>query len=499
MGPETGGTLRVPTTLNLSTLNGMMAFEGPQYIASIALNGFLTQPTPERDLRPELATEWESNSEGTEWTFQLRDDAVWHHSGNRVIAEDVAATANEMYAEDSQARGKGTLGPLENAEVVNDHAVTLTFSEADGQIPLKWGSLAAPIYPKNVVESRWEEMSQTDFGCGPFELESYQSDGTSRFTAFDDYFMKDENSNSLPYVDAFELQVVPDISTLLTAYENREVDLVHEVPRNQWGRVQDMENAQNHRVTTGKFPIIEMRVTDPPFDDNRVRTAFKLAVNREQILQAAVSGFGSIANDHPISSSYPETVDIGSQRSGDLERANSLLQEAGYGEGGESIRLTLEGVNQPSYVRNTMVVAAGQLNRLPNVNIQINQQSVDTWYADVWRSATFYISWWSGGITAGTQLRRIWHSDGQFNEAAFSDDEFDAAVDRADSAVDDQTGQEAINTAARILYERGPSIIPIYLDKVATNHQYVHDFSPYPYNRIVRSQNVWLDSGAPTR
>jgi len=497
--PETGGTLRVPSTLNLATLNGLLAFEAPQYIASAAMNGTLTQIGPDRSVHPSLATDWESSDGAKVWTFELRDDARWHHSGNKVLAEDVAGTANAIYAEESQARGKGSLGPLEEAEVINDNTVEFRLSQPDGNIPLKWGLLASVIYPKDVVQNRWEEMGSNDFGCGPFELDEYVSDGVSRFSAFDDFYLEDDNGSSLPYVDSFELHVLPDTSTMLTAYENQDVDLIQEVPGDQWSRVKDLEGTNSQVITTGKFPVIEMKATEPPFDDNRVRKAFKYAVNRDEILAGAVVGLGTVANDHPISSSYPQPPELDNQYSEDLDQAQALLEEAGYGEGGESIELTLEGVNNPTYVRNTMVIAAGHLNRLPNVNIEVLQQSVDTWYAESWQKARFYISWWSGGVTEAYRLRRIWHSDGQYNEAAFSDDEFDQAVDTAARSTSKEERAAAIQKACAILHERGPSIIPIFLDKAATNHDYTHGFEAYPYNRIVRSHEIWLDENAPTK
>src|SRR3712207_8298026 len=71
-----------------------------------------------------------------------------------------------------------------------------------------------------------------------------------------------------------------------------------------------------------------MRVDAAPFDDVRVRQAFRLIVDREQMVQQVLSGQGRIANDlyAPYDPAYARDLP---QRQQDLEQARSLLRQAG--------------------------------------------------------------------------------------------------------------------------------------------------------------------------
>ncbi|SMP34382.1 ABC transporter substrate-binding protein [Halobellus salinus] len=493
-----GGHLRLSAIASADTLNGWQLDSKHERLIIQSLNSYLTWMKPDLTVGPDLATDWEANEDATQWTFYLREDATWHHNGDRVVAEDIAATANAIYAEDSTAAGKGSLGPLESAEVVDDTTVRFNLSASDGLIPRRWARTVAPIYPADVIENRRDEMATTDFGSGPFELESFSAGDETVLTPYDDYYLTDEDGNQLPYLDKVTITQLPDTNTQVTSFRNEDVDILWNASRSQWDRIKSASGVNSKRIDASGFTVIQMRSDKPPFDDNRVRTAFKLAVNRSALLNGAASGLGTVAYDNPIGPAYPGHSDV-PERTQDLDEAARLLEEAGYGESGDPIELDFYAPSSPSKVLDTTVIAAEHFNQLPNVTINVQQQSYDNWISNTWLNAQFYTSWYTQRPTTDTLLLQVWHSEGSWNEAHWSDEEFDQAADAARSAQTEEERNEHLATCQQILHERGPSVISFYIDALTAQQEYVNGFDPYPTQKWVRSQQVSLGDDAPTQ
>lgn len=494
-----GGTLRMGTDRSFSTLNGLISSSGSEQMLNGFLHAYLVGVNPDDlSISPQLATDWESNEDNTQWTFELRDDFTFHHDHSQVLAEDVAATANAIVAEESAASGKANLGPIEEAEVLDDATVQFNLNQPDGNIPTRWGIAWAPIYPKDVVEGDWDDMGTNDFGAGPFQVESFDPGNEIVLSVYDDYPITDDNGESLPYLDGVTVELQPDASTMVTNFLGGDFDLLRMLPFSQIGRVESEDGVEAMHTDVASFPVIQMWSTEPPFDDNRVRTAFKLAVNREDILLGALDGRGTIGNDHPVGPGYAARTELPEQRTQDLEEAERLLEEAGFGEGGEEISLELKAPNNPDYVLDTSVIAAEHINNLPNVEIEVVQQSYDAWISETWLNSQFYTSWYGQEILAILQLEIVWHSEGSWNEANWGDDEFDEALENAISTADDDAHREYIQECQQILYERGPSIIPVFRNMVSGRQEYVHGFVPSKEETLVDLTEVWLDENAPT-
>lgn len=490
-----GGTLRIADTVTITSLNALTADAKSEWIVTQNMYSFLTQMNSDLTVSPELATDWSSNEDNTEWTFNLRDDVTFHHSGETVTAHDVAATANEIHAEDSPALAKGNVGPFDTAEVVDDTTVKFKFTRSDGLIPRRWARNGTAIYPKDKVEGDWDELADRNYGSGPFKLEEYNGSGVTILKAVDDYFQTDENGNQLPYLDKFEVEILPDPQTMVTSLQNGEVDVLYKIPRSQYSRAKNIDGVTTKRTEAAAYPVIQMRVTEKPFDSKKVRNAFKYAIDRESIMKGAISGLGTLANDHPIGPSYPTHTDL-EDRSQDLDKAKNLLQEAGYGEGGEEINLTIKPPSSPQYVLDTTVLATEQFNQLPNVNIEVKQQSYDTWIEETWTKGTFYTSFYTQRPTADTILNLTWHSEGAWQEAAWDNQEFDTWAEKAASAANEEDRREAIKECQKIIKDEGPSIIPFYSDALSAHQNDVKGFTPYPTQKWVRGDQIRIDEGS---
>ena len=135
-----------------------------------------------------------------------------------------------------------------------------------------------------------------------------------------------------------------------------------------------------------------MRVDQAPFDDVRVRQAFRLIVDREQMVQQVLSGHGSVANDLYARYDPVYASDL-PQRQQDLEQAKSLLKQAG--REGLSVELVtapvFQGIVEAAQVFAEQAKGAG-------VNVKVRKVDSGTFYGDNYLRWPFAQDFWASRV-----------------------------------------------------------------------------------------------------
>jgi peptide/nickel transport system substrate-binding protein len=203
----------------------------------------------------------------------------------------------------------------------------------------------------------------------------------------------------------------------------------------------------------GYFPFT-MRVDQKPFDDERARQAFRLIVDRQQMINQAFGGFGWLGNDMyaPFDPGYPKDLP---QRTQDLEQAKSLLKQAGY----EGMSIDLE----TSDAVGSGAVAAAQVfaeqAKGAGVKVKVNKRNSDVFYGDMYLKWTFAMDYW--GTRNYLSQTRVGTSTGaQWNETHWGEEaEWKKLVSEAFQTADEAARNELIRKASTIEYERGGLIL----------------------------------------
>ena len=168
-------------------------------------------------------------------------------------------------------------------------------------------------------------------GTGPFKFDSFVPGQNSLFLRNADYW-----KHPYPYVDKLTFVSIPDGTTRLNSVVAGQIDACEVLT---FAQAREQETSKQIAVLQsppGIMTPITMAVDLPPFDDVRVRQAFRLIVDRPQLVNVAQSGFGSIGNDlfGKGQEFYPADLP---QREADIEQAKSLLKQAGA----ENLKVTL--------------------------------------------------------------------------------------------------------------------------------------------------------------
>ena len=438
--PRRGGRLRV----------GMVgAGKGESFDPSLAANALintamscavfdplLTMGADGR-LRPMLATSWASDSTASVWTFRLRQGVTWH-DGTDFTSADVLYSLKWM-------------AKPGNGLALNIADVDLDKVSAQGPytvvVPLKSPNL---LFPYSLATASIVRRGAEDFtrpvGTGPFSfvsLDPGQQAVCKRNPAYWD--------PGKPYLDELVFLSVKDDFARLNALLSGQTDVMAQVPFTQAKSqlVGDVRLIRSPGVTAQAF---YMAIDKAPFDDVRVRRALRLIVDRRQLVDVALFGFGTVGNDlYGKGLEYYD--DSLPQRTRDLAKAKALLAEAGHGSG-----LTLQ--LQTSTVAPGMVEAATLFQQqAKDAGVDIDISQVDpTSYFDPTRDylkMPFAQTLWQGMTTLGDVYNASVVSKAPYGETHWSDRRTDELVATAVAAPDAAAARSAWAAVQRQQYDSG--------------------------------------------
>ncbi|MEO0681228.1 MAG: ABC transporter substrate-binding protein [Pseudomonadota bacterium] len=345
--PASAQTFRWTSQGDALTMDPHAQNEGP----TIALTGQIYESLVSRDpaleLVPELATEWEPVEGG--WRFKLRED-VKFHDGSDFTAEDVVFSFERANAPTSD--WKEQVASITEVQVVGPHEVILV---TDGPNPILPNQLTSVF----MIDKTWAETNNVvapqDFagkeetyavrnanGTGPYILDGRAPDELTTMDRNADWWGWDSHPGNIQRI---EYRPIGNAATRVAALLSGEVDFVLDPPLQDLKRI---ESADGLKVATvsqirsiflgmdqGVEQLRNSSVEGNPFKDVRVREAFNLAIDKDAIQRVVMEGLSfptAMITPPGVLGNTPEN-DV--QFGFDLERAKSLMEEAGYADGFE--------------------------------------------------------------------------------------------------------------------------------------------------------------------
>ncbi|MBB1023315.1 ABC transporter substrate-binding protein [Dietzia sp. DQ12-76] len=430
-----GGTVRVAAMVSPGdTLDPAAATSPGAWVGIFALYDSLVVLLDNEPVS-QLAESITSNDAADVWTVRLRPDATFS-DGSPVTAED--ALASLVYTAASPMAGS-FLAPLDTAasRAVDERTLELHLSAPRADF------VEAVLAPQSGVFKDGDPDS--GIGSGPFVLESGSSEDGWVFTP--------NPHHPGVGIDRLEVRSVPDPDARARAVVSGDVDYANDLPVTAARTV-----AEPARITEGGPAdskalglILNTRVA--PFDDERVRTAFKLLVDRETLV-GTVLGQGAVVGEDVLGkgiSGYPDEL---SEISRDVDRARSILAEAGVDDLTLVTSDVVPGLNDAAELLVTQAREAG-------LTLTLERRDPAAYFADIpgLMELPLFSLYWVNRSTA-TALPFTTGTAGGFNLDGFG---ADAAWDRrlADAAAitDDAERQAAVAALATEVSERGGQLI----------------------------------------
>lgn len=306
----------------------------------------LTRFAPDGSVLPALASDWLIENDGARYVFTLRE-GVTFHDGADFTAEDVKFSIDRAMAEDSTNAQKGLFANIDSVEVIDPATVAINMQQADGSLlfNLAWGDAII------LDEASAADTATKPVGTGPFTFVDWVQGDRVEIAKNPDYW------GTPAQLEKATFKFISEPTAAFAAIMAGDVDVFPNYPAPE--NLPQLDANPRYSVVLGSTEgetILTMNNQSPPLDDVRVRQAISHAINRQEIIDGAMFGYGTPIGTH-FAPHNPAYLDLTSQSSFDPEKAKALLAEAGHAEG---LTLSLK-LPPPSYARRGGEIIAAQL------------------------------------------------------------------------------------------------------------------------------------------
>lgn len=395
---------------------------------------------------PNLASSWDVNPEGTEYTFHLQP-GVMCHDGTPLDANDVKYTVDRAFDPANPSVTQASWGPVTSAEVIDAHTVKLTLgSPFVAMIPFLADSFSSIICDSTADAEGFG--TTVAVGSGPWKFVSWTKGDRIVLAKNESYvnFGKLAENKGAPYMDGLVITTVPEPQTRLGGLRTGEIHIaeppLQDVPAlTESGEVK-ITTAEN----TGQNVFWEFSVHRPPFNDVRVRQAVAHATDAASAIgliygdlsipEACPISRGVFGNDQEFCASHGHAYDP--------EKAKSLLAEAGFGPdnplgvnmlvwtGGNRDRLAEVFQAQLAEVG---INAAIEMMDIGTMNARVRQENETPEGKGSMDMMTW--SWYDPDI-----LYALWHSPGAYR--GYTSPELDAMLEKTRILTDEDERRAAV-------------------------------------------------------
>jgi oligopeptide transport system substrate-binding protein len=506
--PAEGETLSDNQTFTYRVLDefpsidpGMVEDVEGSHIARQLFEGLLNQDA-EGNVIPGVATEWEVSEDGLTYTFRLRPEARWSN-GEPVTAQDFVfawqraaspelASPYSWYMELMQLENVSEViageRPVEDLGVtaIDDHTLEVRITT-----PLPYflqmvtHTTTFPV-PRAVVEEHGAAWTQPGnmVGNGAYVLSERVPQERLVMTRNPEYW--DADNVILEEITAL---VINDENQALTRYLAGELDQT-DIPIGQYPRLLAERPTEAHALPNlcVYYYNINLSESGPEaLKDQRVRQALSLAIDRDILVENVLAGgqVPAYGLGHWAVAGYEVPSDLFGMEMTQEERtaeAQRLMQEAGYGTGGEP--LSLEILYNTSEAHQQLAVAIGQMwKQALGVDTTLANMEWQT-FLDARGNQQYELAraGWCADYNEASSFLDIVTTTSGYNDSAFSNPELDALMVEARTAEDTLPLYQQVD---RIIAEEVP-LIPIYF--YSTNIMMDDSLRGYPFEN---AQETW--------
>jgi peptide/nickel transport system substrate-binding protein len=285
---------------------------------------------------PELAESWTFSKDCRDITFKLRKGVKWH-DGKPFTAADVLFTHATIVDPKTPTARRDDFAAVETIDAPDPHTVRVRYKAPYARALMGWATamLPAHLLKPYVDQGKLREAPQNwqnPVGTGPYRFEELKSGEKVVLRANPDYF------EGRPYLSRFVYRIIPSQATVFLELKAGGLDsagLSRGLTALQYARQTDYPAFQKayakYRYASSQYTYLGLNLRDPRFADKRVRHAISHAINRSELIDGVLLGFGREATGPYKPGTWVHTANV--QKFGfDAAKAKKLLADAGWRE-----------------------------------------------------------------------------------------------------------------------------------------------------------------------
>jgi peptide/nickel transport system substrate-binding protein len=440
---------------------------------------FLVRVKRDGTLDYRIAEQISASDDARTWTLKIRD-GVEFHDGRTVSAQDVVATLERHADEKSQSGAHGILKSIAGIKA-DGRNVVISLSDPDADFPYLMTDYHLVIQPNGGKNDPGAGIS-----AGPYKVSVFEPGircGGERFANFWD-------ADRMGFADRVEIVVINDATARIAALRGGQVHMINRVEPKIVDLVKRIPDVRVESISGRGFYAFNMFCDTPPFDNNDLRMALKLAMDREQMLTTILHGHGTVGNDYPINAAYPLHPAGIEQRVYDPERAAALYRRSGHSG---PIVLHASDVAFPGGVEAAQLYQ--QSAAKAGITIEVKRVPGDGYWSEVWNRQPFSLSYWSGRTTQDQTYSTVYLSDAEWNDIHFRRPEFDSWILAARGELDPEKRRKLYRDAALLMRDEGGLMVPLFNDYIDAVSQKVQGYEAHPQAELMDGYGLaecWL-------
>ncbi len=483
-----GGTLRYALPTPPTTLDPAKVEDGDTIdLLQQVFEGLVMWDT-NNHIVPNIAEKIDVSPDGTVYRFHLRD-GVKFHNGRKVTASDFVYSYSRAFFPETKSTTAATYlndivgaremlagktRTLPGVKAVDDRTLQITIDKSRPYFLAKLTYPTGYVVCKEAIEADGGVVDEKSMiGTGPFKLESFQSGYLVKLAANADYH------GGKPVLAGIDRPILPDSESRENAYESAGKDHTDytdvqrpELPRIQKDPVLSKQLRQFPRANIWYLALNQLAF--PPFKDKRVRQAFAMAIDKDELIRLAYRGTAQRATGilppgvPGYDAKYPGLPY-------DTAKARALLAAAGYPGGKGFPKLVISFRQGYQYIADAVLAIRNDLKQ--NLGIETDTRQVDWGQFLKERNAgtmpCFHLRWAADYLDPQDFLSLMLHTGAEENKVGYSNPQFDSLCDQADVERNDAKRMELYRQAERIAVDDAPWVCLYYLPDVELHKPYL--------------------------
>lgn len=398
------------------------------------------------ELQPILAEEWEASKDAKVWTFKIRK-GIQFHNGKEMTPEDVLATIQRHADANSKSGALGVLQGIGDLKVDGQHLV-VTLDAPNADLPFLLSDYHLLIQPNG-----GKDNPTAGIGTGPYKITVNEPGVRHGGEKFANYWRHDRG-----FADQIEIIVINDATARMAALQSGQVHMINRVEPKVVELIKRFPGITIRNTPGRGHYVFPARCDSAPLDNNDVRLALKYALDREEMVQRILMGYGSVGNDTPINSAYPLYTAL-EQRTYDPDKAAFHYKKSGHSG---PIVLRTSDVAFPGAVDAAALYQ--QSAAKAGITIEVKREPGDGYWSEVWNKAPFCASYWGGRPTQDQMYSVAYYSKADWNDTAFRNERFDKLLVEARAELDTEKRKTLYAEMGLIVRDEGGVIVPMFND-----------------------------------
>jgi peptide/nickel transport system substrate-binding protein len=438
--------------------------------------------TIDKDLRivPGLAQGWTIAPDGKTYTFKLVPGATFH-DGSPVEAADVVASINRVLSKDMASPLASRLAAVDKATASDSSTVTIAMKEASAPFLTALASIA--IVPR-AFETNKDGLQRQPVGTGPFRFKEWQPNGFIELSKHAGYWNKAQ-----PKLDGVKFNIIPESATRQVGLSSGQYAMLPNIDAATALQLRGRPGVKLAETMELAYTLVGMNTAKAPFDNPKVREALNYALNRGEIVQAAL--FGAGVPGGPLS---PALKDWAVNTSSfpcfthSAAKAQDLLKEAGVTT---PVAVTLLVLPRQD-IRDIAQVVQAQLNKAGfKADLRIPELGQ---FVQDWRNSNFdaFVSTNAGSVDPDDYFFRTFRTGGSTNVFKYSNPAVDALLDSARVDLNQAGRKAAYDRVQSLLACDGPAAFMTYGQLFTASRQNVSGFDIIANRSLMSLANTTL-------